>query len=226
VTVRRGAAARIDALASGEPACQGVGVGVVVTNPDEAEQRAAQGEIVVLARSSTSPEDVHGMIASCAVITDHGGSTSHAAVVSRALGVPCIVGCGDGTAARLAGQTVTVDGTSGRIFAGSLAVVRPRESDDPDLAKLTEWARELAPITVLPSDGEIPDDVLDLNTLEGGEDPERVPALLGAARRVRGRVLETDGGLEAALAAGVECVVTEHVLPALLYAIHRTGRMA
>jgi pyruvate,orthophosphate dikinase len=166
------------------------------------------------------------MIASCAVITDHGGSTSHAAVVSRALGVPCIVGCGDGVVAALAGRTVTVDGTSGTVFTGSLEVVSPDESDDPDLATLCEWARELAPVQVLRRDGEVPATALDLNALDGGEDPSRIAALIGAARCVRGRVLESDAGLEAALAAGVECLVTEHLLPSLLYTIHRAGRAA
>ena len=80
-----------EVLASGETACQGVGVGVVVTDSDEAERRAAAGETVVLARATTSPEDVHGMIAAVAVVTEQGGSTSHAAVVGRALGVPCIM---------------------------------------------------------------------------------------------------------------------------------------
>lgn len=219
-------ASTAEPLATGEPACHGVGVGVVVTNADEAERRAANGEKIVLARAHTSPEDVHGMIASCAVITDHGGSTSHAAVVSRALGVPCIVGCGDGVVAALAGRTVTVDGTSGTVFAGSLEVVSPDEYDDPDLAILCDWARALAPVEVLRRDGEVPATALDLNALEGGEDPARITALIGTARCVRGRVLESDAGLDAALAAGVACIVTEHVLPSLLYTIHRAARAA
>ena len=128
-------------LASGESACPGVGIGVVVTDSDEAERRAAQGEDVVLARPTTSPEDLHGMIAARAIITEQGGSTSHAAVVSRSLGRPCVVGCGDGALTALAGRVVTVCGRSGRVHAGALAVVKPDESGDPRLAQFMAWKR-------------------------------------------------------------------------------------
>ncbi len=211
-------------LARGEPACQGVGIGIVVTSADESEQRAANGESVVLASSTTSPEDVHGMIASCAVITDHGGSTSHAAVVSRALGVPCVVGCGEGAVAQLAGRTVTVDGISGKIFAGALTVEAPNELEDPELAQLTAWARELSSITALSKDAEVPPNTLDLNVLEGGEDPEQLPRLISDAKTVMGRTLESDAGVEAALNAGVDCIISEHILPTLLCAIHHRSR--
>ena len=216
-----GAADAATVLASGEPACQGVGAGVVVTNADAAETRAAAGEAVVLARPSTSPEDVHGMIASVAVVTDHGGSTSHAAVVSRALGVPCIVGCGEGSVAQLADRTVTVDGISGKVYDGELAVVHPNEFDDPALATLTAWASRLCPLRVIAKADGVPPDTLDLNTLEGGEDPERLGALIGEAKSVTGGALESDAGLDAALTAGVQQIVAGHVLPVLLYALHR-----
>ncbi|MGQ0700727.1 MAG: pyruvate, phosphate dikinase [Panacagrimonas sp.] len=128
-------------LASGEGACPGVGIGVVVTDSDEAERRAAAGEAVVLARQTTSPEDLHGMIAATAIITEHGGSTSHAAVVSRSLGRPCVVGCGAGALAGLSGRTVTVDGQAGRIHDGALAVTRPDEGGNPRLAQFMAWKR-------------------------------------------------------------------------------------
>ena len=67
-----------------------------MTHSDEAERRAQGGEAVILVRPTTSPEDLHGMIAARAVVTEQGGSTSHAAVVGRALGLPCVVGCGKG----------------------------------------------------------------------------------------------------------------------------------
>lgn len=215
-----GAAAQAEILISGEPACQGVGAGLIVSSADEAEQRAANGEAVVLARPTTSPEDVHGMIASVAVVTDHGGATSHAAVVSRALGVPCIVGCGEGAVASIAGRAVTVDGTSGRVYAGTLAVVTPNELDDPVLSQLTEWARDLSPIEALSRHGEVPADTLDLATVDGGEDPARLKDLIAGAKSVMGGAIECDAGVEAALAAGVECIVSEHILPTLLCAIH------
>jgi len=219
-----GAAASAEVLARGQPACHGVGVGRVATNADEAEQSAANGEAVVLARSTTSPEDVHGMIAARAVVTDHGGSTSHAAVVSRALGVPCIVGCGDGAVARLGGREVTVDGTNGVVYAGSLEVVMPDELDDPDLAQLTAWARNQSPIVALPKRGDIPNGTLDLATLEGGEDPAELSRLIGKTKSVMGSAIESDAGVAAALDAGVECIVCEHILPTLLCAIHHRDR--
>jgi pyruvate,orthophosphate dikinase len=128
-------------LASGEAACPGVGIGVVVTDSDEAERRAAAGEHVVLARPTTSPEDLHGMIAARAIVTEQGGSTSHAAVVSRSLGRPCVVGCGDGVLSALAASVVTVCGTSGRVHQGALAVVEPDERSNPHLLQFLSWKR-------------------------------------------------------------------------------------
>lgn len=213
-----GAAEGATAVATGEVACQGVGCGLVVTDADEAERRAEAGQAVVLARATTSPEDVHGMIAAVAVVTEQGGSTSHAAVVGRALGVPCLVGCGDASVTALAGQTVTVDANSGQVFAGELDVVTPEESDDPLLAQLTGWATAAAPITVTREAGDA--DVLDLDHTEGGEDPERLPELLTGARCVRGGAIESDAGVRAALAAGVTHIIAHHPLPVLLAAIH------
>ncbi len=104
-------------IASGRPACPGVARGVVVLDVDEAEERALGGEDIVLARQTTSPDDVHAMAVVNAILTEVGGATSHAAVVSRELQVPCVVGCGVGTVTTLAGSTVIVDATSGRVFA-------------------------------------------------------------------------------------------------------------
>ncbi len=207
-------------LAQGEPACQGVGSGVVVSDSDSAEQRAAAGEPVVLARATTSPEDVHGMIAASAVITEQGGATSHAAVVSRALGVPCIVGCGAGTLTALTGALVTVDANSGFIYAGLLPVVTPDESDDPRLAKLTSWAVAASPIKVLRDDDPAGTAAFDLGAVEGGEDAEKLPALLMGKICVRGGAIESDAGVAAALAAGVTTIIAKHPLPVLLAAIH------
>lgn len=212
-----GASDGAEMLAAGEVACQGVGVGVVVTDSDAAEQRHAAGEDVVLARATTSPEDVHGMIAATAVVTEQGGSTSHAAVVGRALGVPCLVGCGTDSVTALDGQIVTVDANSGKIFAGALDVVTPRESDDPILAELTRWTAKVCPLTVL---GETDaNEVLNLDMVEGGEDPERLPQLLPGHKVVTGGAIESDAGVKAALAAGVTTIVTERVLPVRLAAL-------
>ncbi|HTK63225.1 MAG TPA: pyruvate, phosphate dikinase [Pseudonocardia sp.] len=135
------AIADAEVVATGKPACPGIAIGVVVTDADEAEDRADDGDDVVLARQTTDPDDVGGMSASKAVITELGGSTSHAAVVCREMGVVCVVGCGVDTVTSLAGQTVTVDGAHGNIYKGALPVLDATSLHDPDLAQLTEWAR-------------------------------------------------------------------------------------
>jgi pyruvate,orthophosphate dikinase len=117
--------ARADAavLASGRPACPGIVSGTVVCDVDEAETRALEGEDVILARPTTNPHDVAAMAVVRGILTEIGGATSHAAVVSRELGVPCVVGCGAGALTKLDGQLVTVDATSGEVLAGALPVV-------------------------------------------------------------------------------------------------------
>jgi pyruvate, orthophosphate dikinase len=95
-----------------------------------------------LAREATSPDDVHGMIAAQAVITEQGGATSHAAVVSRELQTPCVVGCGAATVTGLDGQEVTVDGAAGVVYAGRLPMTDPSEADYPALSRLLKWARQ------------------------------------------------------------------------------------
>jgi pyruvate,orthophosphate dikinase len=130
-------------LARGEPACPGVAVGRVVTDPDEAADLGEADVPVVLVRPSTSPDDVPGMLASVAVVTEHGGSTSHAALVCRELGVPCVVGCGDGLVTALAGRTVTVDGGTGEIFDGALLAEPADLARDPHLRQLRTWCQEI-----------------------------------------------------------------------------------
>jgi pyruvate,orthophosphate dikinase len=133
-------AGRAVVLARGEPACPGVGRGIVVATADEAVERADDGEQVVLATATTAPEDIHGMVASVAILTELGGSTSHAAVVSRELGCPAVVGCGAGSLTDLVGCEVTVDGGAGVVFEGRLPVVDAVPEDDPDLVELARLA--------------------------------------------------------------------------------------
>jgi pyruvate,orthophosphate dikinase len=109
-------------LASGRPANPGIVSGVVVTDVENAELRALDGEDVILARPTTNPHDVRAMAVVRGILTEVGGATSHAAVVSRELGVPCIVGCGAGVLTPLEGQVVTVDAGSGEVLAGELPV--------------------------------------------------------------------------------------------------------
>jgi pyruvate,orthophosphate dikinase len=106
-------------VARGLGVSAGIGVGIVVDDADEACDLADAGQPVILARPTTSPHDIHGFLAAVGVITEHGGTTSHAAVVGRQSGLPCVVGCGDGVVAALVGKLVTVDGTTGAVYLGA-----------------------------------------------------------------------------------------------------------
>jgi pyruvate,orthophosphate dikinase len=100
---------------------------------------AAVGADVILVRPTTDPDDVHGMLAARAVITEIGGTTSHAAVVSRELDRPCVVGCGVGSLMQLIGREITVNATTGEVLDGLLPVEKPSAETDPDLAVLKGW---------------------------------------------------------------------------------------
>jgi len=89
---------------------------VIVTDVDEAEERALDGEEVILGRPTTNPHDIRAMSVVVGIVTEIGGATSHAAVVSRELGVPCVVGIGEGKLAELSGRSVTLDATSGKVL--------------------------------------------------------------------------------------------------------------
>jgi pyruvate,orthophosphate dikinase len=137
-------------LSKGLPASPGAACGVVVFSSDEAEMRSQKGESVILVRIETSPEDIHGMHAARGILTTRGGMTSHAAVVARGMGRPCVAGAGgiavDYAAQALsagghvvrAGDVVTLDGATGEIFLGSVPMIEPKLSGD--FAKLMEWA--------------------------------------------------------------------------------------
>ena len=213
-------------VASGEPACPGVACGIGVVDPDEAERRAAEGESIVLVRPNTSPNDVHGMIAAVAVVTDLGGSTSHAAVVTRALGRPSVVGVGDGVAASLEGKLLTVDGDSGHVYEGEMPMVETRIEDDPWLSRFAVWAAEQSPITVVASSTEVDAVVLDLDLAGFGVghegtsiDVDGLAQALSGVIAVRGSLMSTEQGMKAALEAGVTTVIARPVLPAQILAI-------
>ena len=126
VHVDDGASADVEAragakvLATGKPACPGFVTGTVVTDVDDAEMRALDGEDIILARQTTNPHDVAAMSVVKGILTEVGGATSHAAVVSRELQVACIVGCGLGTVTALDGQVVTVDAKHGDVLEGAV----------------------------------------------------------------------------------------------------------
>ncbi|TAJ85595.1 MAG: pyruvate, phosphate dikinase [Reyranella sp.] len=139
-------------IAKGLPASPGAASGKVVFSADDAEQQARAGEKVILVRRETSPEDIHGMHAAEGILTSTGGMTSHAAVVARGMGKPCVAGAGDvridGKAGTLsvrgtvvkAGETITLDGGTGEIMLGVVPTVQPELSGD--FAQLMEWADE------------------------------------------------------------------------------------
>lgn len=131
-------------LATGDPVSPGVASGVVVLDSDEAEERANAGEQVVLLRATTSPDDLHAMIAAAAIVTAVGGATSHAALVSREIGKPCIVGVGVDALALLDGLQVTVDADAGLVLAGEVLPQRAAEVD-PRLRRLQAW-RDAVPV--------------------------------------------------------------------------------
>jgi pyruvate,orthophosphate dikinase len=138
------------ALALGLPASPGVACGEIVTSPDAAVEAAEAGRTVILVRSQTSPDDVHGMARAAGILTATGGLASHAAVVARGWGIPAVVGAaavevGEGVAVIggrtfAAGETITIDGTTGEVFAGAVAGTA---TVVPEAATLLAWAREL-----------------------------------------------------------------------------------
>ncbi len=141
------------AISKGLPASPGAASGVAVFHSDEAEMRAAKGEPVILVRIETSPEDIHGMHAARGIVTTRGGMTSHAAVVARGMGRPCVAGAGGisvdygaqtmtagGTVIR-AGDTITLDGATGEVFAGAVPMIEPAMSGE--FATLMAWADDL-----------------------------------------------------------------------------------
>ncbi|WP_066589203.1 pyruvate, phosphate dikinase [Sphingomonas pruni] len=143
-------AAPRDVLTKGLPASPGAASGRVVFDADAAEKRAAAGDAVILVRTETSPEDIHGMHAARGILTARGGMTSHAAVVARGMGRPCVSGAGalsiDAKAKvmRCAGREVTegdiitIDGASGEVMIGEVPTVQPELAGD--FGTLMEWA--------------------------------------------------------------------------------------
>src|SRR5215472_10495856 len=142
--------AKTTVLSRALPASPGAASGKVVFSADEAEALAVRGEAVILVRVETSPEDIHGMHAAKGILTTRGGMTSHAAVVARGMGRPCVAGAGDlridyeaGTLAARnilvrAGEIITIDGSSGEVMLGEVPTIQPELSGD--FATLMGWA--------------------------------------------------------------------------------------
>ena len=202
-------------IAEGEGACPGAASGVLVGDPDEAERRAAAGEDVILVRKTTSPDDVHGMIAARGVVTEQGGSTSHAAVVSRALGRPCVVGTGPGVTDRV-GQQVTIEGELGKVYLGCLPTEVPDELSDPYLCKIMDWMPAGIRAAVSPLDAEAASGAFDLDIALAEGANEDIGSVLNGAEAVRGRSLGNPAAVSDAMRAGATRFFTTPMLPAML----------
>jgi pyruvate,orthophosphate dikinase len=147
-------------LGKGLNASPGAAVGQAIFDPDRAVEARDAGNPVILVRIETSPDDVHGMLAAKGVLTARGGATSHAAVVARSMGLPCVAGAESlkidyakrvmraGSATVAEGDMISIDGTTGEIYAGELPTIEARFEDEHDLATLLSWADEVRTMQV------------------------------------------------------------------------------
>jgi pyruvate,orthophosphate dikinase len=145
-------------IAKGLPASPGAASGAAVFDADTAEKRASLGEKVILVRIETSPEDIHGMHAAQGILTARGGMTSHAAVVARGMGRPCVSGCSAvaidykaramraGAIVVREGETITIDGSTGEVMLGAVPTVQPELVGD--FGTLMAWADKVRRLKV------------------------------------------------------------------------------
>ena len=142
--------AEVSVIAKGLNASPGAAVGMAFFDPDEAESVARQGDSVILVRPETSPDDVHGMIASQGILTARGGATSHAAVVARGLGKPCITGCDEiridmesehfiaGGVTVKKRDFISLNGSTGEVILGQVPLIQPEITEE--MSELLRWA--------------------------------------------------------------------------------------
>jgi pyruvate, orthophosphate dikinase len=150
--------ASYEAVATGLNASPGAASGGIVFDADTAEERGKDGSAVILVRWETTPDDIHGMIASQGILTAHGGMTSHAAVVARGMGKPCVAGCEAlslDTAAKTAslnghklneGDVITIDGGTGEVIIGEVPLIAPEINED--FETVLGWADDLRRLKV------------------------------------------------------------------------------
>jgi pyruvate, orthophosphate dikinase len=150
--------AKRDVIATGLPASPGAASGEIVFSSDEAAKLQADGRKVILVRIETSPEDIHGMHAAQGILTTRGGMTSHAAVVARGMGKPCVSGCGTirvdygrgtmsiGSRTFKTGDVITIDGSLGQVLAGRMPMIEPELSGE--FGTLMSWADQIRKIGV------------------------------------------------------------------------------
>ncbi|MCL4238039.1 MAG: pyruvate, phosphate dikinase [Anaerolineae bacterium] len=147
-------------LTKGLNASPGAAVGKVYFDADTAEAKSKEGEPVILVRPLTEPSDVHGMLAAKGILTAEGGATSHAAVVARQLGKPCVAGCTDvrinldkkfftvNQTVVKEGDYISLNGAKGTVYVGQIPVVAPRLEEQTDLLKILGWADEMRRLMV------------------------------------------------------------------------------
>ena len=149
---------RVEVAAQGLNASPGAATGAIVLDADTAEERGKAGEDVILVRWETTPDDIHGLIQARGVLTAHGGMTSHAAVVARGMGKPCVVGCEElsidhstnvvtiGAHELRAGDVITIDGGTGNVIIGAVPLVPP--AIDENFGTILGWADEIRRLRV------------------------------------------------------------------------------
>jgi pyruvate,orthophosphate dikinase len=142
-------------LAKGLNASPGAATGIAAFDADTAEEWGKAGMAVILVRPETNPDDVHGMLVAKGILTQRGGATSHAAVVARGLGKPCVAGCEairvddekkvfsvDGRKVK-EGEFISIDGTTGEVYAGQIATIAPDFTKETELVELLGWADQI-----------------------------------------------------------------------------------
>lgn len=160
-------AAKMNYIARGLPASPGAASGKVVFNADQAQEMAQEGEKVLLVRPETTPDDIHGIVAAEGILTSRGGMTSHAAVVARGMGKPCVCGCDD---LRIdlgkgffyvhekkypEGEMLSIDGTTGQVILGDAPLIEPQFTDQ--FYELLGWADDIRRLKVR-ANADTPDD--------------------------------------------------------------------
>jgi pyruvate, orthophosphate dikinase len=191
--------AKVSAVAQGLPASPGAASGIAVFDADRAEQMGKDlGQKVILVREETKPEDIHGFFAAQGILTSRGGKTSHAAVVARGMGKPCVAGAEGisvdvdrreaivGATRFKEGDVITIDGTTGKVYLREIPTVEPDFT--PELSTLLAWADEEAKLKVM-ANADTPDDArraLKYGAVGIGlartermfNDPERLPIVI------------------------------------------------
>jgi pyruvate,orthophosphate dikinase len=161
--------AKMDVIATGLPASPGAGCGIIVFDSDEAETLGREGQQVILLRPETTPDDIHGIVEAVGILTSRGGMTSHAAVVARGMGKPCVCGCEAikidmkaetaqvGNVVLKKGDKISIDGGTGRVILGQVPLVEPELSDD--FNTILQWADEFRELGIR-ANADAPQDAL------------------------------------------------------------------